>query len=164
MSGFKQLNPFLRIFLVATIAFVGVSVLPLFFISTLLCWAIVGIAGWRYPLEMIDKIKIMSSPTGYAIGMGALMGAAVNLAGVIVMVMYTSAMLSMATSAARSVSSAGDSGSQAVTAGAVGALGLGAMGWMLSAVAAPFWGAILGAFGGLIGGSQIPKAALSSDK
>jgi hypothetical protein len=148
---------FLRVFAIATLAFVVVAILPLFFISTLLCWAIVVIAGWRYPLSMLEKVQQMSNPTGYAVGMGALMGGAVNFVGVIVMVIYS--VIVVGVSALHSPAIVPGHHSPAADAAAMNGVGhmVGTMGWIVEAIGAPFWGAILGAFGGLIGGSQVPK-------
>lgn len=152
---------FFRVFAIATLAFVVVAILPLFFISTLLCWTIVVVAGWRYPLAMLERIQRMSNPTGYAVGMGALMGAAVNLVGVIVMVIYSTIVVGI--SASHSPVIVPGQHSAAADAAAMSGVGhmVGAMSWTVEAIGAPFWGAILGAFGGLIGGSQVPKVTVT---
>lgn len=153
MQVLLSLPPFWRVFLVAILAFIFVSLIPVPFLSSLLAWGIVAAAGWQYPVQLGDKIQNMSSPTGYAIGMGALMGAAVNFVGVLVMVILSTIFAGIAFSAA---SHAAHGVSDAAALGGIGA-GLGMMAWLISAVFAPFWGAALGALGGLIGGSQVPK-------
>ncbi|HET9095127.1 MAG TPA: hypothetical protein VFN37_00575 [Candidatus Baltobacteraceae bacterium] len=158
MDVIQRMPAFWRVFTIATLAFVVLKILPLLFIGTLLCWAVVVAAGWKYPLSMTEKIQTMSSPTGYAIGMGALMGAAVNFAGVILMLIWSLIWVSIGAGAA---AAAAHNHNEALAATSFVA-GLGALGWFFSAFTAPFWGAILGAFGGLIGGSQVPKAAVAT--
>lgn len=157
MNLVQGLPPFWRIFLIATAAFVILKMLPLFFLGTLLCWVIVVAAGWKYPLSITEKIQTMSSPTGYSIGMGALMGAAVNFSGVIVMLVWSVVWMAVGATAAHAA--AANHHGDALAASSLMA-GVGAVGWFVSAFGAPFWGAALGALGGLIGGSQVPKVAV----
>ncbi|NNM91788.1 MAG: hypothetical protein HKL92_00445 [Candidatus Eremiobacteraeota bacterium] len=155
MDILNQMPPFWRVFTVATVACVIVSALPLFFISTLLVWTIVAIAGWKYPQLLAGKVQGMSSPTGYAVGMGALMGASVNLAVVLVMIVWTliwGSVVAGALAHAHQDMRGLQTATESIYAGMMGVT------WLIAGFFAPFVGAALGAFGGLIGGSQIPKA------
>lgn len=95
----------------------------------------------------------MSSPVGYATGIGALMGAAINLCGVIVLMIWSLIAFSTATTAAAS------GHAQAAASAGAGFAAVSALARFIELLGAPFWGAVLGAFGGLIGGSMVPRAA-----
>jgi hypothetical protein len=135
---FELMSPFLRVFFVATAACVIVGILPLHFIGALLCWAIVVGSAWRYVLATGSQVRAMLDPLGHSIAMGTLMGSSVNLASVIVRIIYNLAVLHV--------------GPRHYSYTDVG---------VLAALGATFvWGTLLGASGGLIGGFQLPKSSV----
>jgi hypothetical protein len=106
----------------------------------LLCWSIVVVAAVLYPRQIAEKIDAMASAVGYSVGMGALLGVIINTIGVLLGVIFLSAL----------AASARHPGAEGVSLFA----GLGALGGIAVLFGAPFWGAVLGALGGLIGGSM----------
>lgn len=135
---FELMSPFVRVFFVATAACVIVGILPLHFISALLCWAIVVGSAWRYVLATGSQVRVMLDPLGYSIAMGTLMGGSVNLASVIVRIIYNLAVPPL-----------GLRHYSYTDVGAFAALG-----------ATFVWGMLLGASGGLIGDFQLPKLSV----
>ncbi len=137
---FELMIPFLGVFFVATTACVIVGILPLHFISALLCWALVVGSAWRYVLAIGSQVRAMLDRLGYSIAMGTLMGGSVNLASVIVRIIYNLVAPHLGSSL----------GHYSYTdVGALAALG-----------ATFVWGMLLGASGGLIGGFQLQKSSV----
>ncbi|TAM62438.1 hypothetical protein EPN52_00695 [bacterium] len=147
------MNSFFRVLLIALAAFFVASRLPLLFVDSLLCWAIIIVAAWKYPQLVGQKMQQISSPVGYAVGMGALLGAAVNFGGVLANLLWHVIAGSMAASLASQ---------NGLAAGAAITNGFGAFGDLFQTFSAPFWGALLGVVGGLIGGATIPKSTADS--
>ena len=131
-----ELVPFLRIALLAAAAFVIVGFLPLP-VRMLLVSAIIFTSAWRHALAVAGKLARLQDPTGYAIRMGALMAATVDLAGTAVEVVYNLAITRGEMTPGRA--SYTDP-------------------WTLVAMGSGFvWSLLLGALGGLIGGLQFSK-------
>ena len=83
-----ELVPFLRIALLAAAAFVILGFLPSP-MRMLLVSAIIFTSAWRYAPAVAGKLAQLQDPTGYAIGMGALMAVTVNFAGTAVEVVVS---------------------------------------------------------------------------
>ena len=141
------MNVFIRIVLIASGAFIVVEAIPLAWFNFVLCWSIIIVAAYVYPHHLIDKVQAMSSSVGFAVGMGAAIGALVNTLGMIGAFVVHSIFFGLAATAHRP----DEFGALAGSASAVGD--------MMQLVGAPFWGAALGAVGGLVGGSTIPRGS-----
>lgn len=149
---------FLRISLVGLSAFFIVSRLPISIIGVLLCWGIVIFAAYYYPKQLSARVERMSSPVGYAVGMGLIMGAFINFGGVLLNFIWAcfAAMLA-ATIAAHSA----DSNIQAGAGISTVFSGINAFGNFFELFGALFWGGFLGALGGLIGGSTMNRPIMT---
>jgi hypothetical protein len=145
---------FLRVSLAGLTAFFLVSRLPISIIGSLLCWGIVIFAAYYYPKQISARIERMSSPVGYAVGMGLLMGTAINFGGVFLNFIWASFSAMLAASIA---AHSADSNVQAGASVGTFISGINAFGSFLELFGAAFWGAFLGALGGLIGGSTMSR-------
>ena len=148
---------FLKVALIGIGVFFVVSRLPLPFISSVICWVVITLAAYYYPKQIAEKVEQMSSPTGYAVGMGVLMGVAINTGGVLLNFIWDLCAASVAGVAA-GASHNTDFASNAAAGATIA--GLGALGNLFLLFGAPIWGAALGALGGLIGGSTMKRAAV----
>lgn len=109
-----------------------------------------GLVGWIVLIGMpvlwtrwsASSLITRQSPVGYAIGLGAVLGASIDLAGAILNTLFL-ALLSVSLASSSTLASAG--------------AGVGAMFSLGHWVIAPFVGGFLGALGGLIGGASLPR-------
>jgi hypothetical protein len=133
---------FLRVTLIATAAFIVVEAIPLAWFNFVLCWVIIAGAAYQYPHLILGKVQAMSSSVGFAVGMGAAIGAIVNTIGMcgalVLHVVFGALGAANTTGVLNSVSAVGD---------------------LFQVAGAPFVGAALGAIGGLVGGSTIPRTS-----
>ncbi len=141
-------NPFLRTAIIATIAYFIAGRVP--FLHGVLGW-IVLISAPFLLLRNNPALDTMSSPLGYVIGMGALIGAIANEVGTVLGIFFN---LLVASIGVASSSAAGG-----VTA--LGA-GIGITFQLVHLLYGPFVGAVLGLIGGLIAGSMRPKSPSQS--
>jgi len=144
---------FLRVTAIATIAFVVVEALPLAWFNVVLCWAIIVIAAYRYPHMILDKVQAMSSAVGFAVGMGAAIGAIINFAGMCGALILHTIVVGIS-GAAHAHDSSLDAGTTLNAFSAVGDL--------FQVAGSPFVGATLGAIGGLVGGSTVPRSTATA--
>jgi hypothetical protein len=144
---------FLRVTIIATIAFVVVEALPLAWLNFVLCWAIIVIAAYRYPHMILAKVQAMSSSVGFAVGMGGAIGAIVNFAG-----MCGALILHFAFFGSVMAAHAHDTNPDARTI----ATSFSVVADFFQIAGAPFVGALLGAFGGLVGGSTVPRSTATA--
>lgn len=145
----NELPAFLRVTLIATVAFIVVEAIPLAWFNFVLCWVIIAGAAYQYPHLILGKVQAMSSSVGFAVGMGAAIGAIVNTVG-----MCGALVLHVVFGAL------GAANPHDATANTTGVLNsVSAVGDLVQVAGAPFVGAALGAFGGLVGGSTIPRTS-----
>jgi hypothetical protein len=144
---------FLRFAAVGSAAFLVVELIPLAWFNFVLCWAIVIGAAYQYPHLILSKVQAMSSSVGFAVGMGAALGAIINFCGMLGALILHSIVFALAAH--------GMNVAHPTDADEVGSLAgsMGVAGDFLQLLGAPVWGAVLGAVGGLVGGSTIPKPA-----
>ncbi len=146
------MRAFSRLLLIGTIAFIVAQALPLAWLNFALCWAIIIAVAYRYPHFIPLKVQAMNSPVGFAVGMGAALGALINTVG-----MCCAFLLHLLTGA---IEIANTNSSTAQTAGVFS--GITAAADLFQIFGAPFLGAVLGAVGGLIGGSTMPRISTPS--
>jgi hypothetical protein len=139
---------FLRVALIATAAFIVVEAIPLAWFNFVLCWAIIVAAAYQYPHMILARVQAMSSSVGFAVGMGATIGAIVNFAG-----MSGALVLHLVFVGMSGVTHAHDRAADTSTM----LNSFSVVGDLFQIAGAPFVGAALGAIGGLIGGSTIPR-------
>lgn len=137
-------NPFLRTAMIATIAYFVVGRVPILH----------GVLGWIVligaPFLLIRNnpaLDTMSSPLGYVVGMGALVGAIANEVGTVLGIFFNLVVASIGAASS-------------TVAGGVTALGagVGITFQLVHLLYGPFVGAVLGLIGGLIAGSMRPKS------
>ena len=144
------MNAFLRVTLIAVVAFIVVEAIPLAWFNFVLCWTIIVGAAYQYPHLILAKVQAMSSAVGFAVGMGAAIGAIVNFVG-----MFGALVLHFSLFGASAMAHAHDANPGTNTVPYLPS----AVGDLFQIVGAPFVGAVLGAIGGLVGGSTIPRGS-----
>ena len=137
-------NPFLKTAIIATLGYFIAGRVP--FLHGVLGWIVLIGAPFLY-VRWKPSISAMTSPLGYSLGMGALIGAIANEAGTVLTILFE--ILAVAIGA----------GGHTATSGlAVLGAGVGGAFALIHLLYGPFVGAVLGLFGGLIAGSMLPKS------
>lgn len=140
-------RPFLKTIIVASLAYFVVGRVP--FLHGILGWIVLIGAPFllvRWNTEMAS----MTSPLGYSIGMGALVGAIANEAGTVLAIFFDLLVFGIGAS------------SNGLAGGTVAfGAGVGLTFELVHLLYGPFVGAVLGALGGLIAGSMRTKSSSS---
>jgi len=137
------MNAFWKAFGLGLLAYFLVGRIPL--IGGILGWGALGLAGALLLRFAAGRLGGMRSPAGYGFGMGALVGAAVAVIGVLLNLGLDLVVLTHAHTTTAAGAAAG-----------LGA-GLNGIGSIIHLFFAPFVGGFFGGFGGLIGAAGSRK-------
>ncbi|WP_053958365.1 hypothetical protein [Sulfobacillus thermosulfidooxidans] len=145
VMGWKNTHPFAAI--------VGLGIV-LYFIAERVP-LINGLVGWIVLISMpilwsrwnASALTSRESPVGYAVGIGVLVGALVDLIGAILNTIFLGIVTVLFQSMGNATGLAGATGAGLITTFSI-------VHWFI----APFVGGFLGALGGLIGGASLPRS------